>query len=93
MRAIAAPAATLFWLFAVLVAGQTPAATAELQPATVQAFDSYIKAAEARMQPAGPLWVDQEPGRARQARAGQVLSQPWGARAETGIQEIGRAHV
>lgn len=86
MRTLAAAAATLGWLFAGLVAGQSPAATAELQPATVQAFDSYIRAAEAAMNPPqGLMWVDRDPARAGQLRAGQVLSQPWGQRAETSI--------
>ncbi|HWQ52489.1 MAG TPA: hypothetical protein VN442_02315 [Bryobacteraceae bacterium] len=86
MRPLVASAATAFWLFAGLVAGQTTAATAELQPATVQAFDSYIRAAEAAMQPHSAfLWVDQDPERVKQVRAGQVLSQPWAKRAETSV--------
>ena len=56
---------------------------AELKPATEQAFDGYIRAAEARLEPPGGfLWVDQDPARVAQVRAGQVLSQPWGAQAE-----------
>jgi hypothetical protein len=86
LKSIFTAAGSLLWLFAGLIAGQTPAATAELQPATVQAFDSYIKAAEARMEPRqGFLWVDEDPARAKQVRAGQVLSQPFAKRAETSV--------
>ena len=60
---------------------------AELRPATVRAFDEYIRTAEARLEPPGGfLWVDQDPARVKQVRAGQVLSQPWGAKAETSVE-------
>ncbi len=86
MRGIVAPGAGIAWLFVALVMAQSPAAPAEIQPATVQAFDSYIRAAEAGMNPSGKLlWVDRDAARAGQLRAGQVLSQPWGHRAETAI--------
>lgn len=88
MRSMLTPGATIGCLFAGLVLAQGPAATAELQPATVQAFDSYIRAAEAGMKSSGGfLWVDRDPARAGQLRAGQVLSQPWGERAETSIPD------
>jgi hypothetical protein len=71
-------------LFSILPAGL---AAAELQPATVRAFEQYIRTAEARLEPKGGfLWVDQDPARVRQVRAGQVLSQPWGASAETHVE-------
>ena len=83
MITIRTAAITALWLSAGIVTAQNPAAPAELEPATVQAFDSYIRNAEARMETGGAfLWVDQDPARARQARTGQVLSQPWGAQTE-----------
>jgi hypothetical protein len=52
-------------------------AAAELRPETVRAFESYIRATEQRLD-ARPafLWVDEAPGRAARARAGQVLVEP-----------------
>lgn len=63
------------------------AQTAELRPQTVAAFDSYIRSTEARVESRvhgarSFLWVDESPQRLQQVRAGQVLSQPWGANAE-----------
>jgi len=65
---------------------QAPANTAELKPATLQAFETYIRAVEARLQPrAGVpfLWADASPERARQVRAGQVLAEPFDGKAES----------
>ena len=50
---------------------------AELQPQTVQAFDRYIRQAEARIdqrvRPGGQfLWADEDPQRAAQVRAGKA---------------------
>ncbi|MFB3830020.1 MAG: hypothetical protein ACE15B_24845 [Bryobacteraceae bacterium] len=67
---------------------QSAATTAELQPATVQAFDAYIRAVEARVTPrtgARFLWVDESPERVRQVRAGEVLSEAWAGKAESGV--------
>ena len=65
-----------------------PSSSAQLQPATVRAFDDYIRTAEARLEPPGGfLWVDQDPARVKQVRAGQLISQPWGAKAETAVED------
>ncbi len=58
------------------------AITAELKKETVQAFEEYIRAAEAQMQEQlNPgkhfLWAERAPERERQARAGQVITQRW----------------
>ena len=63
-----------------LLAG-LPAAGATLKPETVQAFDRYIRATEARLDQqrrTGPfLWVDQSPERLKEVRSGKVVIQPW----------------
>lgn len=67
---------------------QAPGAAAELKPATVQAFDTYIRAVEARNQPHSGshfLWVDGDAGRASQVRAGAVLAEPFGEKAEASV--------
>jgi hypothetical protein len=66
------------------------AQTAELKPPTVAAFDAYIRSAETRIdaQTRGVpafLWVDESPERLRQARTGQILSQPWAGEAEISV--------
>jgi hypothetical protein len=70
-----------------LGAGAALAQTAELKPATVAAFDSYIRGTEARIdgQVRGTrafLWADESPERVRRIRAGEVLSEPWRDQAE-----------
>jgi hypothetical protein len=52
----------------------------QLKPATVQAFDAYIREAEAGMERTlggtSPfLWSDADPGRTRQVRQGQIVAQ------------------
>ena len=56
-----------------------PAGAAELEPRTVEAFDHYLRTAEARIDAAaGPfLWIDQFPDRVRRARAGEVIAEPF----------------
>jgi len=63
----------------------TCARAVELQTETIQAFERYIRETEAgldrRLQPGGNfLWVDEQPERARQARAGQVVIENRGGR-------------
>lgn len=77
------------WLCAGMVAAQT-ATTAELKPATLQAFDRYIQATEARLdgQVKGRgsfLWADASPERLKQVRAGQVLAERWAGRDEVKV--------
>lgn len=61
------------WLF------QAP--DAALNPKTVEAFDNYIRATEARLDKEvrdGPfLWVDGTPVRKAHARDGEVVVEPW----------------
>ena len=79
------------WLCAGLLAAQT-ATTAELKPATVQAFDRYIQATEARLdgQVKGRgsfLWVDASPERLKQVREGHVLAERWSGRDEVKVTD------
>jgi hypothetical protein len=65
-----------FWACACLLA--QPAATTQLKPRTVEAFEDYIRDAETRVQQRikGPafLWADDSPERSRQIRQGQVMA-------------------
>lgn len=54
---------------------------AELRKPTVEAFDSYVSRAEARIQKniqsGSFLWSDESPDRLREVRAGQIVVQPY----------------
>src|SRR5947208_425396 len=53
----------------------------ELKPRTVEAFERYIRATEQRLDARTTfLWADESAERARQARAGQVVVRPFGAK-------------
>src|SRR5215831_19079578 len=57
------------------------ALAAELKPATVQAFDKYIRQTEQRLNTRKPfLWADELPERARRIRNGEILVEPTGAK-------------
>ena len=54
----------------------------QLKPETVDAFETYIRQAEAEMQPtlagAGPfLWSDAAPERAKHVRQGKIVAETW----------------
>src|SRR5437763_1035595 len=75
-----------------MLLGVLPAATsAELKPATVQAFDNYIRAAEARLDKqrdsARFLWVDGTPVRKDHVRKGDVVSEPWTGNGDIEIKD------
>jgi len=58
------------------------AKTVQLKPATVEAFDGYIRGAEAEMEPtlsgsAPFLWSDRSPERAQQVCQGKILAERW----------------
>jgi hypothetical protein len=65
------------WIaMAALLAVQTRAA--DLKPQTVEAFDRYARQTEERLD--GPrtfLWADESPARARRARQGEVVVEPF----------------
>jgi hypothetical protein len=64
--------------------------TAELKPATVRAFDEYIRSTEARIdrQVRWPfLWARESPGRLERLRAGEILSEPWEGKAERSVPD------
>ena len=74
------------FLFGALAAGFGTAfaadlIAAELKPRTIEAFNEYMRKAEARVdqqtQSADFLWVDGAPDRKRQALEGKVLAQPF----------------
>lgn len=53
----------------------------QLKPATVEAFDAYIRTAEASMEETlhgeSFLWTDGNPGRAKDVRGGKIVAQFW----------------
>jgi hypothetical protein len=61
-------------------------AGAELQKGTLEAFQGYVRATEARLDamrgPGHFLWADQSPERLRQLREGQILIQPWNGKGD-----------
>jgi len=60
-----------------------PLKATELQQRTVQAFDDYIRQAEARMDAAKTfLWADESPDRARRVRQGEIVAQPFTGKAD-----------
>ena len=65
-----------FWVLGLTIASALRAA--QLKPETLDAWNQYVQAADAAMQarlrPGSPfLWIDQEPDRRRQVRAGEIL--------------------
>jgi hypothetical protein len=59
---------------------------ADLQPRTVEAFDSYVRAAETRMNAAKTfLWADESPDRARRVRQGEVVAEPFTGKPDIGV--------
>jgi hypothetical protein len=67
-------------LAAFLLAGLPDGFGVELKPRTVEAFDKYMQAAQARfdasLSPDTFLWVDGSPERKRAVSAGKVLAEP-----------------
>jgi hypothetical protein len=63
----------------------------ELKPATVAAFDAYMRTAETRLeaQRKSPafLWADGSPERKRQLLQGKALAEPWSGKGDTPIQD------
>lgn len=83
---------TRFGAFLLLAsASALPAVSAELTKPALAAFDSYIAAAEGRMERerrAGEfLWVDGSPERLQQARQGQLVIAPWNEKGD--IERVG----
>jgi hypothetical protein len=69
------------------------AAAAELKPATVEAFDQYIRHTEARLDASkGALWADESPDRFRRIRAGEILVQPFNAKPDWSVKGGGLLH-
>jgi hypothetical protein len=75
------------WIAAAALA-VIPALGAELRPATLAAFDRYIRQTEQRLdQHKGQLWSDQNPDRARRVRAGEMVVEPFHAKPLVEIED------
>jgi hypothetical protein len=76
----------LFSLAAALFPAQVSGAiTVELKPRTVQAFDAYMRAAEARLRDrerGGSLWLDGSAGRKQALKEGKALAEPVAGKSE-----------
>jgi hypothetical protein len=74
------PNASLFCLAACLLTGLPDATRVQLKPPTVEAFDKYMQAAQARFDSSlhgGPfLWVDASAARKRAVSEGKILAEP-----------------
>jgi hypothetical protein len=74
------PNPSLFCFAACLLASLPEATRVQLKPPTVEAFDKYMKAAQARFDRSlrtGPfLWVDGSPDRKRAVSEGRILAEP-----------------
>lgn len=69
------------WIAALAIA-TLPASGVELKPGTTAAFERYIAQTEQGIeQHKGRLWADENPDRARRIRAGEVVVQPFHAKA------------
>jgi hypothetical protein len=74
------------WIAAAALA-VIPALGAELRPDTLAAFDRYIRQTEQRLdQQKGRLWSDENPDRARRVRAGEMVVEPFHAKALVEIE-------
>ena len=63
-----------------------PACAAELKPKTVEAFDRYIRETERRLADGKIfLWADESADRARRVKAGEVVVEPFRAKAVTPV--------
>src|ERR1051326_723527 len=63
-----------------------PVSAAELKPQTVQAFEQYVREAEARMNTAKSLlWADESADRRSRIQQGQVVAEPFTGKADIGI--------
>ncbi len=61
---------------------------AQLKPQTVDAFESYIRRAEKRLDERSSfLWVDESPDRLRLARQGQTVVRPFGTKPITDVPD------
>ena len=74
------PNGSLFCVAAWMLAGLPDATRVQLEPATVEAFDKYMQAAQARfdnsLHGGAFLWVDASSDRKRAVREGQILAEP-----------------
>jgi len=82
---------SLFCLAACLLAGLPDATRVQLKPPTVEAFDKYMQAAQARfdgsLRGGAFLWVDASPDRRRAVREGKILAEPSNQSGDTEIPD------
>src|SRR5947209_12122391 len=63
-----------------------PAHAADLKPQTVEAFDRYIRQAEARQDARNVfLWVDESPDRAQRVRQREVVVEPFNGKPDIAV--------
>jgi hypothetical protein len=73
------------WIAAAALAA-LPAFAGSLKPETVAAFDRYIQETEQRLdQQKASLWSDEKPDRAQRVRGGEVVVEPFHAKALTEV--------
>ncbi len=75
---------------AALLFGEPSVTGAELKPGTLEAFESYMRSAEARLQKQGregALWTDGDAARRSQIRQGRALAEPWSGKSEIEIPD------
>jgi hypothetical protein len=78
---------------AVIAVCVLPVYAAELKPATLQAFDEYIRQTEERLNGAKVfLWADESADRARRVRGGEILVQPFTGKAARSVKDGGLVH-
>jgi hypothetical protein len=73
-----------------IIIGPTISAAGELLPETLMAWNQYVERAKARMNARLDtrnhfLWVDEEPGRARRVRSGEILVTPVNGSGQTEV--------
>jgi hypothetical protein len=73
-----------------IIIGPTISAAAELLPETLMAWNQYIERAKAQMNSRLDtrnhfLWVDEEPGRARRVRSGEIVVAPGNGAGQTEV--------
>lgn len=65
-----------------------PAGAAEVKPATLDAFDQYIRQTETRMAAAKTfLWADESPGRAQRIRQGEIVVAPFNSKPDIKVKD------
>ena len=83
-------AVTLELAFLLLLVAAPSVKAADLKPQTVQAWETYVRQAQASMKGRGSeqtpfLWVDETPDLAQRVRAGEIVVEPAGGKSPHGV--------